>query len=225
MGRAAVVDHAAPRPHVFPALPASTLARMSQVLEHWQRLGAVYVDLPWCAPEVFVEATRPATARRAPETPEGLVVASGEQSFFWLAHTGQLPDASLMIGWTPCFRDEPAHDTLHHHCFIKAELFAWVAPWTGGDTWRAVYPPQLKRLIVQAQSWFHDQIRQRNPNACAPQIIQVEEHMWDLVHNGVELGSYGCRLHPTLNRPYLYGTALAEPRLSTALLVHTAAVA
>lgn len=185
-------------------ISAQSLARMSRVMERWVHgLGAVEVPLAWVVPEAYTEATRPAWAARQPSTPHGRLVASGEQTFLQLAEEGILPPGRRFIGWTPCFREEN-FDATHHYTFIKAEVFAWV------DESVSV-SDQLLCLIDGAR-------RALQPETDLPIVpVPQSDGSWDLEIQGVEVGSYGMRRLPQSGRPYLYGTALAEPRFGFAL--------
>lgn len=186
----------------------NALGRLQWILDEWAAQGVTPVALPWQAPEACIAHTRPDMQGRAdPATHEGLLLASGEQAFLWLDDQGELPASPQgYIGWTPCFRHEPRYDGLHHHYFLKAELFI---PLNGGDALRA-----LERLVDRVdESWQRcAQVEGR------PEVDLVREVTGalsqDLVLGDVELGSYGVRERMNGRGPYLYGTALAEPRWS-----------
>ena len=198
----------APSPHIHAAIPAEALARMARVMEHWQRAGARYVPLPWVAPPVFVQASRPAWIKGLDvDTPHGQLLASGEQSFCWLARAGQLQGPGPFIGFTPCFRDEDFDDT-HHYGFLKAEVFAWC------DSPELVRPiDQIRRLARRAA----DMMGQATGHE--PDLVDMPDRTVDLQMADLEVGSVGIRPLPGDGPPlhYLYATALAEPRFSQAL--------
>lgn len=197
-----------PPPFVHAALEPRALARMAAVLEQWQRAGARYVALPWVAPALFVQASRPAWIKgHDVDTPHGQLLASGEQSLCWLARAGHLQGQGPFIGFTPCFRDEDFDDT-HHYGFLKAEVFAWCQP---PDKVRPI--DQIRDLARQAarllgQATGHE-----------PVIVDMPDRTVDLELAGLEVGSVGIRPLPGDGPPlhYLYATALAEPRFSQAL--------
>lgn len=187
-----------------PPLPAEGLARMARVMGRWiTQEGAVEVLLPWTAPDKYVDSTRPPNRRRI-ATAQGQLVGSGEQAFCWLAGTGRLPAAPLMIGWSPCFRDEPVFDEHHHWGFLKAELFARVSP-DGPEE------DQLRALLARARG-----VLQPESVRLLKEEMQADGS-WDLTLAGVEVGSYGIRQVPGTSHRYVYGTAIAEPRFGQAL--------
>lgn len=243
-----------PFPDVFGQMSSASLERLAFALRRYQSWGAQFVSLPWCAPMQYVQATRPPSAIGLDvTTPYGQLVASGEQSFLWLAEHDELPEpkpqphhvVSIMahpmmmppptpivvpdddplrdwwIGWTPCFRDDPP-DELHHYGFIKAELFAWVSGWhPDRDHLTGVLClNQIRTITRLAKTVFDELLGAQFPNdPPTVKILSVTPERpddvlcLDIVCEGVELGSYGVRRHPVLNRPYIFATGLAEPRL------------
>ena len=216
-----------------PRISPEALIRLGSVIKMWQRdHSAIFLDLPWTASAPFIHATKPAKAKfsRDIETPQGLLVASGEQSFCELGHRGYLEGSGLFIAWTPCFRDEPFFDEMHHFGFLKAELFQWLEASDGAlrhdfflnDKSKQHARAQTLFLAEKAGRIFNELIKQNAPNAPWCTLSEVvgedlETHdfcQWDVLCGGHELGSYGVRAHPTLDKPYLYGTAIAEPRFS-----------
>lgn len=186
----------------------AVLGRMQWILDWWQRQGVQPVALPWLVPDACIAHTRPPTvAGPEPATPEGPLVASGEQAFLWLDDQGQLPPCDMgYVGWTPCFRPEPVYDATHHHYFLKVELFL---PLGDREPLR-----QLDFLMTRVEgSWRDCAQAEGRPLRSLDREITGDLSQ-DLQLGGVELGSYGVRERLNDRGLYLYGTALAEPRWS-----------
>lgn len=186
----------------------TALARIACALEMWQGNGARLVSLPWVAPSEFVQATRPAgTLAQDVNTPHGQLLASGEQSFCWLARQGLLDEEGPFVGWTPCFRDEGAFDATHHYGFMKAEAFAWASPHS--------LALQVHSFAARALNVMRVLAGVGTPLHLKP----LEDGSIDLELGGVEVGSVGARVlpGPGPTRTYLYATVMAEPRFSYAL--------
>lgn len=119
--------------------------------------------------------------------------ASAEQSFLQM-----LRDKTLAPGryqaLTPCYRDEPVLDHLHHRIFLKVELII-----VGGSD----YLP----LLLLAQRFFSNL-------GIKTEAVPEGDH-FDLMAGEVELGSYGIRRFE--GQVYSYGTGVAEPRTSDVL--------
>jgi hypothetical protein len=187
-----------------PQLGLSVMARLATAAQDWVKEGAIWVDLPWTAPEFFVECTRPAWSKTNFPTGHGHLVASGEQSFLWLDDRNELPSGRL-IGWTPCFRDEPVFDRWHQFGFLKIETYQVLQE---GEHPASALSELVNRAAAHFECWADHHVHQKF----------FRDGTADIELNGHEIGSYGIRKHPSLiGRSYLYGTVLAEPRFSTAL--------
>lgn len=194
------VDPAMQAPKIEPA----ALARLAQAAKDWVGEGAIWVDLPWTAPEFFVESTRPEWSQVQMPTQYGHLVASGEQSFLWLDDRKELPRGCL-IGWTPCFRDEPVFDKWHQFGFMKIEAYQVLQE---GEHPASMLSALVDRAAAHFEKWAGRHVHQKF----------FRDGTADIELNGHEVGSYGIRKHPSIEgRSYLYGTVLAEPRFSTAL--------
>ena len=205
--------------HLHPQFSPSSLRVLSRALDDWSKCGAQFISLPWLASSQSMDATRPAErpAHLDIATPFGSFVASGEQSFLDLAQQGALQSSQLYIGWTPCLRHEEQFDYWHHYQFLKVELFAWAQGWSTGNISETPNPlayAQLLHLVKTAKELFEQWIGVDTQSHPQVQAVQIDPHSWDLMCNDIELGSYGIRMHPSIGRPYLYGTAVAEPRYS-----------
>lgn len=200
----------APKPRVTGPFHPQSLQLLQQALDWWQAQGFQLVDLPWMVPAHYAEATRPSFCRDV-QTLYGSFVGSGEQSFLQLWAEGALPaDAPGYIGWTPCLRDERLDET-HQHGFMKAE---WFKPVDGLPSAEGM---QLVRQLALRQA---ECFRYLAMGLGYPEPTLVLEYQSDLqvdlVLGNQEVGSYGWRLYE--GKAYLYGTALALPRFTQALL-------
>ena len=161
---------------------------------YYNRLGYNRVETPWLVPACIDDITRPKTA-----TPYELVhnhkrlVASGEQSFLYQNLKGFLPKGKYQTV-TPCFRDEKI-DLIHCKYFIKNELIIT-------DN---VSDKSLDDIINDALSFFKKYLPESK--------VETTDIGFDIVCNGIELGSYGIRSCPFLD--WVYGTGCAEPRTSS----------
>lgn len=195
-------------------LTRNTLDLLNQALQALCRLDYVFVDLPWIVDKEHSDATRPSTSRDF-ETPYGSLVASGEQSFLQLYFESRLTPRGMRpgyVGWTPCFRDEPQLDVLHRPAFVKVEWFAPRVPLNYGKTLQARIYEQIgvfRDLATYCGMSYHDATENL-------ELASTGEDAWDIQFGGVEIGSYGFRTFNGLN--YLYGTGLALPRFTQAIL-------
>ena len=202
---------------------------IADAVEFYERRGYVYLeDAPW---EVFhgaYYATRPSGSQdvrvvvggpvlddREDDHPvtleidsadERFLVASGEQSFIQMMFDGQPIKRAICV--TPCWRWERRIDTLHRRYFMKAELI----------NAQDVDQGHLMHMVHDAMAFFEQYFSVR--------VVQTDEG-FDIVEKGTryELGSYGIRQvqNPKTKQYFgwIYGTACAEPRLSTAIARHS----
>lgn len=184
---------------------------ISQALEFYQDRGYIYIeDAPWMVDKPAYYATKPPNAKPdimkiAEVGPSEVkyLVASGEQSFIQMMLDGQPLKRAICV--TPCYRVEK-YDVLHRPYFMKAELI----------NAQDVDEGHLIHMIHDCCAFFEQFFSVR--------VVKTEIG-FDIVEKGtrVELGSYGIRevnVDGTQLR-WIYGTACAEPRLSTAILRHS----
>lgn len=167
--------------------------RLYLASEHYKLKGFKYIDVPWIIPPHITNITRPEGATPFTLANQTDLVGSSEQSFIYLVSLGQLTHGMYQT-ITPCFRDD-AVDHWHQKYFTKLELFK-------NDI---VNEYELDRMILNAQEFFNRYTTVKS--------IKTEEG-YDLISEaGIELGSYGIREHVLVGK-WIYGTGLAEPRLS-----------
>lgn len=131
------------------------------------------------------------------------VVASAEQSFLQLEKDGQLEPGNWMA-LTPCYRDEPVMDETHLPVFLKLELMKLT------DDTNFYTRSEALWVATKMQKFFMEFY-------AMPTTILETEDGWDVMYEDLELGSFGVR-RTMRGKSYIYGTGLAEPRASIALL-------
>ncbi len=189
---------------------------IAKALEFYRGRGYIYQeDAPWMVDKAAYYATKPPEAHadvikvREDGTNQKFLVASGEQSFIQLMLEGQPLKRAICV--TPCYRVE-RYDALRRPAFMKAELI------NAHD----VDDGHLIHMVHEAASFFEQffPIRivdtQKNP---------AHLSSYDIIEKGtrIELGSYGIRrmLVEGQQLNWIYGTACAEPRLSTVIARHS----
>lgn len=166
--------------------------------------GFVHCHLPWAVDNRSIESTLPPSSERKPDAlDDSFLVGSAEQAFFQEFRLGHIDADVYYVSTTPCFRQEPVLDKTHYRYFMKTELFC------------ALYNPsveridtEVKHLLTVAYHFFSRYLQ--------VSIVANFEGGWDIVSpTNVELGSYGYRRQGEL--VWIFGTGVAEPRLSDAL--------
>ena len=189
----------------------------------YQERGYVYLDdAPWIVGEAAYFATKhPGATDVVIDTSPtgrsghlgGYPVASAEQSFIQMMLDGQPIKRAIAV--TPCYRAEPRIDTLHRPYFMKAELI----------NAQDVDDGHLIQMIHDACTFFEQFFPVRVVRTSTAGQFPLS---FDIVEKGTrfELGSYGIRELRVGDRRFdwIYGTACAEPRLSTAIAKHSKVV-
>lgn len=193
-----------------------------KAIEFYESMGFKLIEVPWCVSKEVMEITAPPEVdiekSYCPIT-EKYLVASAEQSFLQMMIDDQLEKGSYMAV-TPCFRDDH-EDSLHQKYFMKLELII-----TQPDD-------HLDMLSVMANkaSFFFDKLvwqkqtttqpHKQLIDCCTIKLTKDERSVisYDITFSDIELGSYGYRRYQRSNDEFrwIYGTGLAEPRLSFAL--------
>lgn len=199
--------------------------RLLEAIRWYERCGFTYIDVPWCVSEQAMQITRPDWAKSSictliaggqPMCP----VASAEQSFLQM-QMDAIASGVRMIGKfvtiTPCFRNEPVLNDLHLPYFMKVELIDW------GREKDAVDDSNLDYMIACATTFLRchvpiKRIVNTEPDAIAIAPSHATGSGYDIVSkiSEIELGSYGIREYPSVGR-WVYGTGLAEPRMTYAI--------
>lgn len=181
-------------------VPATNWYHLYQAVNHFAARGFKYVEAPWTAPQEIIRATC-AEDRWAIRSSIGGLVGSAEQSFMALDKSGDLGKGEF-VACTPCFRNEDYPDEWHLKTFMKAELYI-------NDD---VSDERLETLLSDVEGFFRGLLLpdEQEYLRCVP----MADGSTDYELFGIEIGSYGRRKHDSLT--WLYGTAIAEPRFSSA---------
>lgn len=171
----------------------STLA---EALEFYPLHGYRRIELPWFQPPTIIAETCPNPDAIIMAGDFGGLVGSAEQSFMAADFDGAIGTGKF-VSLTPCFRNEPVVDELHLVTFMKVELY------NNEDT----KPGAVFEMIRLAQRFMSI------ATGYEPNVVETADG-FDLEIGGVEVGSYGVRTRR--GKMWVYGTGVAEPRLSTA---------
>lgn len=176
-------------------------------IEYYENHNYIRIEAPWMVTEEISNITKPDNCVNyfVPECKK-VLVASGEQSFLYLANKGLLPPGKYQTT-TPCFRNEPI-DITHRKCFIKNELIQT----------NLVNYKELESMINLSLKFFEQYIPKEKLKVIKTDSSKSVTN-YDIVaiinNKELELGSYGIRNHEILD--WIYGTGCAEPRLSLVL--------
>lgn len=167
--------------------------------DYYESLGYKRIESPWTVSPGVDNLTKPENRPHLQlKHNDKCLVASGEQSFLYLILKGFIPNGKYQTT-TPCFRYE-SFDDLHTKYFIKTELI----------NTENVTQEQLYKTIYDAKEFFSHFL-----NKDKILLNKINDDQIDLEYNGIELGSYGIR--ECSFTKWIYGTGVAEPRLSTIL--------
>jgi hypothetical protein len=199
---------------------------LDAALKQYSKLGYQRIEVPWWVTADIANVTKPTGVSASNNYKLSVngkcLVASGEQSFLYLANKGQLPPGKYQAV-TPCFRNEE-YDVEHSKQFIKLELIQLMPPgeFVKQDLVEHVADDALglfKSLAVGSAK--HCRIIETgvvDPLAPFP-TKQLDVVMAITQPDGsardVELGSYGARRSAFAT--WIYGTGIAEPRFSKTL--------
>jgi len=180
--------------------------KIAKSIEFYEKEQFSRIEAPWWVSKEISEITKPAGVEDYfINHNQKALVASGEQSFLYMANKGRLIKGQYQTT-TPCFRDEPI-GKLHKKCFIKTELI---------KTDR-VNETELEKMIDVAYKFFLTYFDKNDI-----EIIQTGKQAFDIqtknLETPIELGSYGIRECEFLE--WIYGTGCAEPRLSRAININ-----
>lgn len=171
---------------------------LAQAIDYYEKRDFEYVELPYFVPSFVSDITFDGNGFNVDSLHS--LIGSAEQSFLNDA-VSCWRDKDMApgryVGCTPCFRKEPEYNALSQPHFMKVELFQ-----CGGeaDAWALM---QIARQFMVLALPFHVSV-----------LIETTSDGWDLVVNGVEVGSYGVRKYADFS--WAYGTGLALPRFSKA---------
>lgn len=162
----------------------------------------IYVpDVPLIVSRKAIEITRPQGAESF-KVNGGYLIGSAEQSFLQMCLDGNLSDGKYMA-LTSCFRDDPV-DEFHRKFFHKIELMN-LANINYKQFKTEDVVDLLKRVKYVLSRYTTNKL----------EVVETKEG-YDLMLNGLEIGSYGIRTYEDFN--WVYGTGIAEPRFTQAVL-------
>jgi hypothetical protein len=175
---------------------------LSSSVSFYNKKGFTRIESPWTVSDAASAITRPEGLEPYKLEHNGkCLVASGEQSFLYLMIKGFLPEGRYQT-ITPCFRDE-SFDTMHTKYFMKNELII-------------TYDVNVTRIDELANLALEFYRRYLPGSRIVPMSsYDPGGYSMDIMYNEYELGSYGMREHKNLS--WIYGTGVAEPRLSTVM--------
>lgn len=177
---------------------------ISDAVKIYRALGYKYVEVPWIVNSKTVAVTLPKDKKEF-ATYGGSLVGSAEQSFLQMMLDDNLAPGKYVAA-SPCFRDE--QDETHQRTFFKVELIEVFNKFSYENS-------ELRTTVMveNALSFFKTVNGTQNIKS-----VQTEEGV-DIELNGLELGSYGYRQYSygKWTHRWVYGTGIAEPRLSMAL--------
>lgn len=191
--------------------------KIATAVRHYGEARFKYIEVPWFVTPETMNITAPPGVQLF-DTFAGSLVASGEQSFLHIRKELLKEDGfpALYQCVTPCFRDEANPDELHLQYFMKNELIG--INWHTFDEKDKTEVPWalLNYVIRKALDYFKIYAYEESDELKvidAPMPNSVVNH--DITIRGIEVGSYGYR--HTDGFAWVYGTGVAEPRLSQVL--------
>lgn len=163
----------------------------------YERFGYKYIEVPWRVDEEALMATLPDWVDLE-VTKHGNLVGSAEQSFLHMMINKQLKPGKYMA-ISPCFRNEREFNDLWQNHFMKLELIH-------------ILDKDFDSVLL------HEMINCADCFLNGYSFVNLErektEEGFDLLLNGIEVGSYGYREYK--DHKWIYGTGIAEPRFSYA---------
>lgn len=169
-------------------------SRLGKSSFYYKKNGFLPIEVPWTVPYEIIKITLPQNKSAHILENGTCLVGSAEQSFLYLVNTKNIKGKFQAI--TPCFRDDK-EDELHQPYFMKNELFR-------NDD---VSKSSLEEMMQISFLMFSQFLKVKKK--------KISENEYDIIDHkyGIELGSYGIRSSKYYGT-WVYGTGLAEPRLS-----------
>ena len=189
-------------------------ALIAEAVTFYESCGYKELDVPWLVSLDAVGGTLPLGHQPMHvygDKPYGCLVGSAEQSFMHMMEKGDLKPGRW-CAVTPCFRDEQKLTETTRLNFMKVELILqFVLPLTF-----VLHALQVQKVWEDAVDFFTKWVTvvttETNPDA-KREIDKTYDI--ELYRDGLELGSYGFR--EWRGHRWVYGTGVAEPRMSIAL--------
>lgn len=188
--------------------------------------GFVNIEVPWRVSKEISAITLPDDAHAMVVDDEKVLIGSGEQGFLYLWAKGFLPYGRYQTT-TPCFRSDE-HGILHQKQFMKVELFQVAhSKEQAAEILENLMDTVRANTINLIRIYYGDTVMDNTELSdlkymhLANRCEVPGQHAYDLQvnrYNGnepIEIGSYGVRRWE--HGYWVYGTAIAEPRFSTAM--------
>jgi hypothetical protein len=173
--------------------------KIAKAIDFYKDKGFEYIEVPWDTPKKYQQSTF-IGEDFAPIDNDRHLVGSSEQSFIYLLDNNFIKSKPY-ISCSPCFRAGEI-DILHQEYFMKVEIFE---PLDFSSN-------RLKEILNFGIEFFSQYLH--------VEFLPTGENMYDIVSSQcIELGSYGIREYN--GKTWIYGTAIAEPRLSKAILLES----
>lgn len=176
-----------------------------KALDHYDNRNYYTIDVPYYVDQDVTACTKPDWVEDTMHSETKAYVGSGEQSFIQMMKDRMLRNGKSMC-ITPCFRDEPVLDDLHLKMFLKLELIEFQRRWEDRNNFMQEHLLQLQLMMKDAFDFF----KAWAPDQSTVIIEKSDVNQYDILVNGIEVGSYGWR--ETEFGRYIYGTGLALPR-------------
>jgi aspartyl-tRNA synthetase len=181
---------------------------IGHAVTYYEAEGFQRIEAPWLVTKEIADITAPTGAssylvQKDNETKQKVFVASGEQSLLYIINKGFLPGTGRYQTITPCMRNDPFDET-HTKYFMKLELMHYSTEQDLSND------RHLARMVDAAMSYFSTHVSDADLQVVVTSA--AEGLSYDIMLDGVEIGSYGHRSCLFCN--WVYGTGLAEPRFS-----------
>lgn len=189
---------------------------LADAKDYYANLGYREVVAPWTVTEGAYAWTSPPGGVASYEVAGRLLVASAEQSFIEMMGMGALT-AGKFQATTPCFRDEGFYTRIRLPYFMKLELIEVLAL-TGLTRYAEhILNDRAEQMAQDALEFFSRRLSVHISETNDKDKLRASKS-YDILSSGlgIELGSYGCRKLPS-GITWVYGTGVAEPRLSVAI--------
>jgi hypothetical protein len=177
--------------------------KIGKAQRFYEKRGYENVKTGWIVSNEAILVTLP-PERRMQRALDGSLVASGEQGFIQMMMDGTMKVGRYQTA-TPCFRDEPAYSETTLPWFFKVELIDYLGTL---ESARAIAHKRSCDVLHDAFQCMEDLAEENF------EVVMTPEG-FDIMCNGIELGSYGYRTWE--NHLWVYGTGIAEPRFSIAV--------
>ncbi len=193
--------------------PRINYKMISDAVLFYRNHGFHETTVPWIVTTETLKKTLPTDKRAFTVDDNACLVGSAEQSFIELMVNDHLYNSKKYVAVTPCFRDDDI-DEIHQKYFMKVELFCFFDKGMGSSEKNAY---DTVKLMYNCAFKFFSEEAQKYSNSSELTFVHVDPRQCDIMLNGIEIGSYGTR---EINDEYIvaYGTGLAEPRFSLALM-------